>query len=323
MASTATPSTPPISRIVLVAPDAWPASSRPHRAQHGVRGRREHERHPVPAITKPGQTPVRHVGGAHRGELRSAPTGARGRRPSGAASRCGPTARPRSEPRRSASRPRQRPQPGLERRVALGRPGRTATAGRSSRTAEEHREGRGVGGREARFRKNRIGSIGAARALPREERGEQHRPTASEATTSRSSSRARGGGRCRTRGRAGRRSRARAPAGRACGWPVTLAEAARANGTRRARRARSARRSSARRSRPRPRRRPPGRARRRGPTPRTRCRARVPRFLAGEGVAQERERQRRDPPLRRALQRACGDQRLVLGGGAPRPPRRA
>ena len=45
VASTATPMTPPSSRIAFVAPDAWPASSGRTGAEDRVRRRREHERH--------------------------------------------------------------------------------------------------------------------------------------------------------------------------------------------------------------------------------------------------------------------------------------
>jgi hypothetical protein len=54
VASTATPSTPPISRIVLLAPDAWPASLGRTAPRIAFAAGANTSAMPVPAATNPG-----------------------------------------------------------------------------------------------------------------------------------------------------------------------------------------------------------------------------------------------------------------------------
>jgi hypothetical protein len=56
VASTATPSTPPTSRIVLVAPEAWPASWGRTDERTALAAGANTSAIPVPAMTKPGTT---------------------------------------------------------------------------------------------------------------------------------------------------------------------------------------------------------------------------------------------------------------------------
>jgi hypothetical protein len=56
VASTATPSTPPISRIVFVAPDACPASLGRTELSTAFAAGANTSAIPVPAITKPGRS---------------------------------------------------------------------------------------------------------------------------------------------------------------------------------------------------------------------------------------------------------------------------
>ena len=54
VASTATPSTPPISRIVFMAPEAWPASAGRTAPRMALAAGAKTSAMPAPAIMKPG-----------------------------------------------------------------------------------------------------------------------------------------------------------------------------------------------------------------------------------------------------------------------------
>ena len=114
--------TPPTSRIALVAPDAWPASSGRTERQHGVGRRREHERHPDAAHDEARHE--LHVGRVDRGHGGDPRDRDRLQREAADHQRArtdpvGQQTRDRRDDHRHR-RPRQRAQAGLQRAVALG-----------------------------------------------------------------------------------------------------------------------------------------------------------------------------------------------------------
>ena len=287
-ASTATPKTPPSSRIALFAPEALPSSLGPHGAEHDVRDRGEEERH----ARRPRARTARR---GRRTASSASMTAAIQARP--AACSASPAAISRWPPIRSESAPaigatkigiavhgRIR-RPGPERRVALHRLEELREQEDRAEHPEEHEERRDVRERERAVAEEAHRQHRRRRAeLPGDERRDEQRARRRAAPTmlGRSSSRDRCRGRGPRRSRAARRWRARAPAGRARSGPWV-------SSSRRQRERREHEpdrhvepedpvpRDAARRRR----RRRAGRSRPRGRRRRPRCRARAPRRSGG------------------------------------------
>ena len=201
-ASTATPNTPPSSRIALFAPRPCPGQA--HGAQHDVRHRREEERHADAEIMNGGTKSTYGVVGVLTEAIQSRRRpGGRAPRPSVAARRCDRRgARDRRDQHRHR-RPRQDPQARLQRRVALHGLEVRARKKIEPNIPKNMKSDATFVSVNVRLRKNSIGSIGdgarssqAANAATSSTRGRSARRC--RRSSSRASSRARGPRRCRT-----------------------------------------------------------------------------------------------------------------------------